>query len=71
MTQPQQPRLLDRVRQSMRLRHFSLKAEKSYVYYIRDFILFHQKRHPSEMGVNEIRAYLAHLATERQVAAST
>ena len=55
----------------MRLRHFSLKTEKSYVYYIRDFILFHQKRHPSEMGVNEIRAYLAHLATERQVAAST
>ncbi len=71
MTQPQQPRLLDRVRQSMRLRHFSLKAEKSYVYYIRDFILFHQKRHPNEMGVNEIRAYLTHLATERQVAAST
>ena len=71
MAQPQQPRLLDRARQSMRLRHFSLKTEKSYVYYIRDFILFHQKRHPSEMGVNEIRAYLAHLATERQVAAST
>ena len=71
MTQPQQPRLLDRVRQSIRLRHFSLKTEKSYVYYIRDFILFHQKRHPNEMGVNEIRAYLTHLATERQVAAST
>ena len=71
MTQPQQPRLLDQVRQSMRLRHFSLKTEKSYIYYIRDFILFHQKRHPKEMGVDEIRAYLSHLAIKRKVAAST
>lgn len=71
MTQPQKPRLLDQVRQSMRLRHFSLKTEKSYIYYIRDFILFHQKRHPREMGVDEIRAYLSHLAINRKVAAST
>ncbi|MEM1370359.1 MAG: integron integrase [Cyanobacteria bacterium P01_H01_bin.15] len=71
MTQSQNPRLLEQVRQSIRLRHFSLKTEKSYIYYIRDFILFHQKRHPSEMGVDEIRAYLSHLAIDRQVAAST
>ena len=71
MTQSQKPRLLDQVRQSMRLRHFSLKTEKSYIYYIRDFILFHQKRHPKEMGVDEIRAYLSHLAIKRKVAAST
>ena len=71
MTQSQRPRLLDQVRQSMRLRHFSLKTEKSYIYYIRDFILFHQKRHPKEMGVDEIRAYLSHLAIKRKVAAST
>ncbi|MEM9217011.1 MAG: phage integrase N-terminal SAM-like domain-containing protein [Cyanobacteria bacterium P01_F01_bin.150] len=71
MSQSQKPRLLDQVRQSIRLRHFSLKTEKSYIYYIRDFILFHQKRHPSEMGVDEIRAYLSHLAIDRQVAAST
>ena len=70
MTQPQKPRLLDQARQSIRLPHFSLKTEKSYVYYIRDFILFHQKRHPREMGVDEIRAYLSHLAVDRQVAAS-
>lgn len=71
MTQPQPPRLLEQVRQSIRLKHFSLKTEKSYLYYIRDFIVFHNKRHPREMGVDEIRAYLSHLAVERQVAAST
>ena len=71
MSQPQPPRLLDQVRQSIRLKHFSLKTEKSYTHYIRDFILFHNKRHPKEMGVDEIRAYLSHLATERHVAAST
>ncbi len=71
MSQPQPPRLLDQVRQFMRLRHFSLKTEKSYLHYIRDFILFHRKRHPREIGADEIRAYLSHLAIERQVAAST
>jgi len=55
----------------MRLKHFSLKAEKSYIYYIRDFIVFHNKRHPREMGVAEIRAYLSHLAVEKNVAVST
>ena len=69
MTQP--PRLLERVRQVVRLKHFSPKTEKSYLYYIKDFILFHHKRHPREMGVTEIRAYLSHLATEKNVAAST
>ncbi|NET38596.1 MAG: hypothetical protein F6K19_42485 [Cyanothece sp. SIO1E1] len=41
------------------------------MYYTRDFILFHQKRHPKEMGVDEIRAYLSHLAIDQTVAAST
>jgi integron integrase len=68
---PQPPRLLDQVRESIRLKHFSLSTEKSYVYYIRDFILFHDKRHPKDMGGSEIRAYLSHLATSRHVAAST
>lgn len=45
MDVPQPPKLLDRVRQAIRFRHFSRKTEKSYLYYIRDFILFHQKRH--------------------------
>ena len=71
MSQSQPPRLLDQVRQTLRLKHFSLRTEKSYIQYIRDYILFHDKRHPKEMGVDEIRAYLSHLAIERKVAAST
>ena len=45
MSEPQQPRLLDRVRNTLRLKHMSLKTEKSYIYYIKQFILFHHKRH--------------------------
>jgi Phage integrase, N-terminal SAM-like domain len=67
----QPPRLMDQVRQVARLKHFSLSTEKSYLYYIHDFILFHNKQHPKEMGVVEIRAYLAHLAIAKNVAAST
>lgn len=59
------------MKQTLRLKHFSLKTEKSYVHYIREFILFHNKPHPREMGVAEIRAYLSHLAVEKNVAAST
>ncbi len=71
MEPPQATRLLDQVRQAIRLKHYSLKTEKSYVYYIRDFILFHNKRHPKEMGADEIRTYLTHLAVRQNVAAST
>ncbi len=59
------------MRQVARLKHLSLSTEDSYVQTIRRFILFHNKRHPREMGVPEIRAYLSHLAIDRQVAAST
>ena len=59
------------MKQTLRLKHFSLKTEKSYVHYIREFILFHNKPHPREMEVAEIRAYLSHLAVEKNVAAST
>ena len=69
MSQP--PRLLDQVRQVIRLKHFSAKTEKFYVYSIRNFILFHNKRHPREMGAPEIRSYLFHLAMDKPVAAST
>ena len=71
METPQPPRLLDQVRHVIRLKHYSLKTEKSYIHYIRDFILFHDKQHPREMGVNEIRQYLTHLAVTQHVAAST
>jgi integron integrase len=63
--------LLDQVKQVMRLKHYSLRTEESYIHYIRQYILFHNKRHPKEMGVDEIRAYLSHLAVEKNVAAST
>jgi integron integrase len=69
---PSQPtRLMDQARQVARLKHFSLSTEKSYLYYIHDFILFHNKQHPKDMGAAEIRAYLAHLAIHKNVAAST
>jgi integron integrase len=71
MSPSQPPRLLDQVRESIRLKHFSLKTEKAYIHYVRDFILYHNKRHPKEMGAAEIRAYLSHLAIDRNVAPST
>lgn len=66
-----QPKLLDQVRAVLRLRHYSIRTEEAYVQAIRRFILYHQKRHPREMGVDEIRQYLSHLATDGKVAAST
>ena len=66
-----QPKLLDRVRAIARLRHLSYKTEKSYVYHIKRYILFHKKRHPVEMGAEEVRQFLTYLAVEREVVAST
>src|SRR5215467_6403257 len=65
------PRLLDRVRTAMRLRHLSRRTEKSYIGWIRRFIVFHGKRHPAEMGAPEVAQFLSSLAVEGQVAAST
>jgi integron integrase len=69
MNQP--PKLLDRVRERIRFKHYSIRTEDSYVQWIRRFILFHGKRHPSEMGAVEVEAFLTHLAVEGNVAAST
>jgi integron integrase len=63
--------LLERVRRAIRLRHYSIRTEQAYIQSIKRFILFHHKRHPLEMGADEIRQYLSSLATERRVAAST
>jgi integron integrase len=63
--------LLDRVRATLRTRHYSLRTEQTYLDWIRRYILFHQKRHPGQMGQAEIEAFLTHLAVERDVAAST
>ncbi|HEX8503694.1 MAG TPA: integron integrase [Pyrinomonadaceae bacterium] len=65
------PKLRDRVHGVARLRHLSLGTEKAYSDWIRRFILFHRKRHPSEMGAEEIRQFLSYLAVEGNVAAST
>src|SRR4029453_8344868 len=65
------PRLLDRVRAAVRARHFSRRTEKVYVAGIPRFILFHDKRHPADMGAPEVSKFLSALAMERNVAAST
>jgi len=64
-------RLIDRLREEVRSRHYSLQTEKAYWYWIRYFILFHKKRHPAGMGAAEVTAFLSWLATERKVAAAT
>ena len=65
------PKLLEQVVIVARLRHLSRRTEKAYKYFIRQFILFHNKRHPTEMGTPEIRDFLSHLAVEKNVSAST
>jgi integron integrase len=71
MGQKPAKKLLDQVREIIRLKHYSPRTEKTYVGWIRRYILFHNKRHPREMGSREIETYLRNLATERRVAAST
>src|SRR2546428_13392864 len=65
------PRLLDRVRDAIRARHYSRRTEKAYVAWIRRYIFFHGKRHPAEMGAPELTRFLTSLAVDRNVAAST
>ncbi|MEP7072520.1 MAG: integron integrase [Verrucomicrobiota bacterium] len=65
------PRLLDRVRWHLRLKRYSIRTEQAYVDWIRRYILFHRKRHPHEMGEEQVSAFLNHLAVNRGVAAST
>ncbi len=64
------PKLLDQVRQAIRLRHYSRRTEAAYVAWIRRFIVFHRKRHPRELGEREVTAFLSSLAS-RGVSAST
>lgn len=65
------PKLLDQVRAELRARHYSRRTETTYVFWIRRYILFHGKRHPSLMGGPEVGEFLGHLATRRRVSAST
>ena len=64
-------KLLDNVRTVMRTRYYSYETEKRYIYWIRQYIFFHNVRHPVEMGALEIEAFLSHLAVEKTVSAST
>jgi site-specific recombinase XerD len=64
-------KLLDQVRDSLRVKHYSYRTEQTYVEWIKRFILFHGKRHPREMGGSEIDAFITHLAVERHVATAT
>ncbi|MAU00754.1 MAG: integrase [Anaerolineaceae bacterium] len=65
------PKLLDQVREKVRLRNYSYRTEQSYVAWVKRFILFHHKKHPSEMGKKEVEAFLKYLAVDKDVAAST
>lgn len=65
------PRLLEQVRRRLRAKHYSLRTEQAYVYWIRRFILANGKRHPRLMGAPEVEAFLSHLANDGKVSAST
>lgn len=62
---------LDKVREILRVHHYSIRTEEVYIQWIKRYIYFHNKRHPSEMGEREISAFLSHLATDKHVSAST
>ena len=65
------PKLLDQLREALRVRHYSLRTEEAYTDWVRRFIYFHGKRHPKGLGAPEVAAFLSHLAVERKVSAST
>lgn len=68
---PRPPKLLDQLRDKIRLKHYSIRTEQVYLDWARRFILFHDKRHPKDMGAADVVAFLTHLAVERHVSAST
>lgn len=67
----QPPKLMDRVRESLRAHRYALSTERTYCHWIKRFIFFHGKRHPADMGAAEVEAFLSHLATADRVSAST
>lgn len=68
---PPPPKLLDQVRDKIRVKHYSIRTETQYLQWIKRFIFFHGKRHPRDLGAVEVEAFLSHLATEGNVSAST
>jgi integron integrase len=80
MNQPQNPqntsspkgkKLLDQYREQIRIKQYSPRTEKTYIQWVREYILFHNKRHPKEMGTPEINQFITHLVVERKASAST
>ncbi len=69
--QPPAKKLLDQVRDAIRVKHYSYRTEETYVQWIRRYVLFHNKQHPKDMSSPEVEAFLTHLATQEHVAAST
>jgi len=70
MEQPKR-KLLDIVRDKIRFKHYSISTERTYVHWIKHYIFFHHKKHPIEMGKDEIESYLTFLATKKQVSSTT
>lgn len=66
-----EPKLMDRVRTELRSKHYSIKTEDTYTNWIKRYILFHEKRHPKDMGAEEIKAFINNLATNQHVSSST
>jgi len=64
-------KLLDQARDLIRVRHYSIRTEEAYLRWMKQYILFHNKRHPGEMGEQEITSFLSHRAVTRKVSAST
>ncbi len=71
MTTPPPRKLLDVVREVIRLKHYSYRTEQTYIDWIKRYLLYHDKKHPRQMVTQEIQDFLTHLAVNRQVAAST
>ncbi|HJV33474.1 phage integrase N-terminal SAM-like domain-containing protein [Geomonas sp.] len=67
----EKPKLLDQLRDAIRIRHYSYRTEQTYVLWAKQYILFHDKRHPADMAEKEIGEFLTYLATKRKISSST
>jgi integron integrase len=68
---PKSKKLLEQVSDAIKVKHYSARTGETYTYWIRQFILFHNKRHPKEMGAPEVQAFMTHLATQKNFSSST
>jgi len=68
---PQSKKLLDQYRETLRVKQYSSRTEETYTNWVRQFIIYHNKRHPSQMGVQEINQFITHLVVEKHFSAST